>query len=191
MDGCKLVAHVKAAWWRIPIEIREWEWALLSIIPGHVGEFLRRLILSRQFKICGKNLKIATQVRIRNPNLLEVGDAVVIAEDTFINAGGGLEIGNNVILGPYSKIWTVNHNFERLDLPIWEQGWTRHFTRIEDGVWIGAGAIVLPGVTIAKGSIIGAGTVVTKNVPSCSIVVGNPGRVVGSRLKGKMHYEQT
>lgn len=178
--------RIKNLWWRCPIEAKEWEWALLSVIPGHIGEAVRSRILKKYFKRCGRNLKLADHVTIQNPNLLSLGNDVIIVKNVFINAGGGVDIGDNCGIGPYSKIWSVNHVFESLDVRIWDQGWTRAPVNIENDVWIGAGAIILPGVTIGKHSVIGAGSVIPKSVPPFSVVVGNPGRIVGTRNKDEL-----
>lgn len=161
--------------------MKEWHTSFLSLIPGHLGQFLRRQYFRKRLKKCETGLIIATNVKIRNPQNLEVGIDVVITENAFINAGGSVTIGDNTIIGPYVKIWSINHRYESLTIPIWKQGWEKHPVKIGQGVWIGAGAIILPGVTIGEGAVIGAGAVIPKDIPAYSIAVGNPGRVVGSR----------
>ena len=85
-------------------------------------------------------------------------------------------------MGPDILIYTTNHVSSSTDIPICKQGNTKpRPVIIEDDVWIGARVIILPGVTIKKGSIVGAGTVLTKTFPEYSIIAGNPGRVVKSR----------
>lgn len=101
-----------------------------------------------------------------------------------INAsiGDGTHIGSNVMMGPDVLILTQNHRTSRLDLPMREQGFTPVLpVRIEDDVWIGARAIILPGVRIGTGSVIGAGAVVSRDVPPGAIAVGNPARAVRYR----------
>lgn len=179
----KIIEKIKKIWWRCPIELKEWEWAILSVIPGHIGETVRRRILKRYFKKCGRNLKLADHVTMHNPHLLSLGNDVMIVKNVFINAGGGVEIGDNTAIGPYSKIWSVNHNFGSLDIRIMDQGWTRAPVKIGNDVWVAGGVIILPGVTIGNHSVIGAGSVIPKSVPPYSIVVGNPGRIIGKRKK--------
>lgn len=100
---------------------------------------------------------------------------------TWINAQGGVDIGSDVMIGPGCIIHSANHRFERVDTPIRLQGYTKASVKIEDDCWLGAHVIVLPGVTIGRGSVIGAGSVVTKDIPPYSVVAGNPARVIRSR----------
>lgn len=87
------------------------------------------------------------------------------------------------MMGPYCLIYTSNHCMDRVDVPMWRQGFTEvRPVVIEDDVWIGARVTLLPGVHIGRGSVIGAGSVVTKDVPAYSIVGGNPARVLKYRI---------
>ena len=96
---------------------------------------------------------------------------------------GRVTIGNNVLMGPDVLIFTTNHESSRTDIPICMQGNSPPKpVVIEDDVWIGARVIILPGVTIKKGCIVGAGAVVTKTFPEYSVIAGNPGRVCKSRI---------
>ena len=91
-------------------------------------------------------------------------------------------IGDDVMMGPDVLILTRNHKFSHLNMPMRKQGYDDYRpVVIEDDVWIGARAIILPGVRIGRGSIIAAAAVVTKSVEAYSIVAGNPGRVVKRR----------
>ena len=114
-----------------------------------------------------------------NP-LCELGDYSGIGENCILN--GPVTIGKNVIMGPECVFFTKNHMFSRTDIPIRLQGYTE--TKpiiIEDDVWIGQRVIVLPGVHIGEGSIIGAGSVVTKDIPPFVVAAGNPARIVKHR----------
>lgn len=84
---------------------------------------------------------------------------------TWINAQGGVEIASNVMIGRRCIIHSANHKFDRTDVPIRSQGFIKAPVRIDDDCWLGANVIVLPEVTIGKGSVVGAGSVVTHDVP--------------------------
>jgi maltose O-acetyltransferase len=91
-------------------------------------------------------------------------------------------IGNNVMMAPEVLIYTINHETSNIEIPMCQQGITSPKTvQIEDDVWIGTRAIILPGVTIGNGSIIAAGAVVTKDVPPYTVVGGNPAKILRDR----------
>lgn len=95
---------------------------------------------------------------------------------------GPVSIGDNVMMAPNCKFYTRNHIFADTGIPMNRQGLSDPKPIIIcDDVWIGTGSIILPGVTIGKGSIVGAGSVVTKNVPAYSVVAGNPAKVIKQR----------
>jgi acetyltransferase-like isoleucine patch superfamily enzyme len=112
---------------------------------------------------------------------LQIGDRVGISQKCFLQVSGQLKIGNDVIIGPGSSIFTENHRFTDASKPIREQGVSRHATEIEDGVWVGANSTILPGVKIGKNAIIAANSVVTKNVPSFTVVAGVPAKAINQR----------
>tara|TARA_B100002019_G_C21130210_1_gene527888 strand:+ start:46 stop:738 length:693 start_codon:yes stop_codon:yes gene_type:complete len=112
---------------------------------------------------------------------LFVGNNVGINHYCFIGVRGEVYIGDNVIFGPYVCVLSENHIFKDLNIPIREQGELRYKTVIEDNVWIGAGAKILPGVVIGKGSIIASGAVVTKDVENFSVVGGVPAKFIKKR----------
>lgn len=96
---------------------------------------------------------------------------------------GTVTIGDDVMMGPECIIYTSNHSHKLTDNPMCHQGFeAERPVTIGDDVWIGGRVIILPGVNIGRGCIIGAGAVVTKDVPDYSIAAGNPARIVKSRL---------
>lgn len=110
-----------------------------------------------------------------------VGD-VIIGDDTRIGIHntiiGPVTIGNHVNLAQGITVTALNHNFKDTSLRIDEQGFSTKPIVIEDDVWIGANAVILPGVTIGKHVVVAAGAVVTKDVPDNTIVGGVPAKEI-------------
>jgi maltose O-acetyltransferase len=117
-----------------------------------------------------------------------IGDGrdISIGNNCQINRGcrlGNITIGNFVMIGPDVLFIYQLHRTDAIDTPMMLQGKIECSPIvIEDDVWIGSRAIIMPGIHIQKGSIIGAGAVVTKDVPALSIVAGVPARVIKSRI---------
>ncbi|BCO32007.1 hypothetical protein TspCOW1_21100 [Thiohalobacter sp. COW1] len=93
-----------------------------------------------------------------------------------------ITIGRNVMMGPDVMIFGVNHEFHDTSVRMIDQGYSaRAPVNIADDVWIGARAIILPGVSLGKGAVVAAGAVVTRNVNEYEIVGGNPAKVIRNR----------
>lgn len=145
--------------------------------------------LSKHGVNLGNNVTIGRYAMIRPTNNyggpigegLKVGDNSSIGHLSYIGCSGYIEIGKNVMMSPRVSIYSENHNFEDIDIAMKDQGVTRSFVKIEDDCWIASNSIILAGVTVGKGSVVAAGSVVTKDVPSYSIVGGNPAKVIKSR----------
>jgi len=145
--------------------------------------------LSQKGLVFGDKVTIGSYAIIRPTNLyggeagvgLKVGNNSSIGPYSYIGCSGYIEIGDNVMMSPRVSIYSENHNFSETDRPMIEQGVTRSFVIIEDDCWIAANAVILAGVTVGKGSVIAAGSIVTKDVPPYSIVGGNPARIIKSR----------
>ena len=108
--------------------------------------------------------------------------SVIIGENSRIGLGntiiGPVKIGNDVRLAQNIVMSGLNHNYEDVSIPIPDQGVSTAQITIKDSTWIGANAVVVSGVTIGKHCVVAAGSVVTKDVPDYSVVVGNPGRII-------------
>lgn len=116
-----------------------------------------------------------------NEGYIEIGDRSWLAPFCLVYGNGGVSIGNDVLIAPRVSINTVSHHAERTDVPINDQGTYCDPVRIDDDVWIGMHAVILQGVHIGRGAIIGAGAVVTRDVPPGALAVGVPARVKGYR----------
>jgi maltose O-acetyltransferase len=129
----------------------------------------------------GRDVIFLGSVRIAGMRGIRLGDHVSVNRNCILDGTGELFIGNYVMIAQDTCIYSAQHKFDRLDIPMTLQGVERKRTVIEDDVWLGAGATILPGVRVGRGSIVGAGAVVTKDVPDYSIVGGVPAQVIGSR----------
>lgn len=94
---------------------------------------------------------------------------------------GPLEIGDNVMMGPDVVILTHTHNIDRQDIPMGHQGSRIAKVTIGNDVWIGMRSIIMPGIKIGNGAVVGAGAVVTKDVPDFAIVGGVPAKILRYR----------
>ncbi|MEL7250862.1 MAG: acyltransferase [Bacteroidota bacterium] len=147
---------------------------------GPFFEWLRYRCCRNIFKYCGKKVNIGTGARFGRGSQIEIGDYSGIG--MYCKVPSNIKIGNYVMMGPHVTIHNSKHNFERTDIPMIKQGATTlGQSTIEDDVWIGSHAIILPGVDIKEGTIVGAGSVVTKTFPPYSIIAGNPARLIRSR----------
>lgn len=141
------------------------------------GKF--RSFLAKGFNVkVGKNVNIGKHAIISTH--LHIGDNSGIGENSRIQ--GEVFIGRNVMMGAECFIYTRNHAYSRLDIPMCEQGFAKPKpVFIDDDVWIGGRVTILPGRKIGKGAIIGAGSVVSKDVPERAIVGGNPAVIIKYR----------
>ena len=107
-----------------------------------------------------------------------IGQRSLIGEGCVLRGQGGITIGDDVFLAPLVQVLAVNHVYNDTSRPISFQGITTQGITIEDGAWIGGGAILLDGVRVGRNAVVGAGAVVTRDVPPFTVAVGNPARVV-------------
>jgi acetyltransferase-like isoleucine patch superfamily enzyme len=138
-----------------------------------------------QDKFCGfgSGSVIERNVSISDPSKICIGTNVLIQSNVIINSCGGLYIGNYIRIGLNTKIITFSHNYlTSASLP-YDKKLILKPVVIRDFVWIGWDVVIMPGVELGEGSIISAGSVVTKDVPEYSVVLGNPAEVIGHRNK--------
>lgn len=129
------------------------------------------------------HMKVFIEGTYRGIKRLKIGKNVSIGRRTYLDSRGGVEIGNNVSISPDVKIITASH-----EVNCKEFTYLKKKIMIQDYVWIGTGAIILPGVTIEKGAVIAAGSVVTKDVKAFTVVAGNPAKFIKNRIK-TLEYE--
>jgi acetyltransferase-like isoleucine patch superfamily enzyme len=114
---------------------------------------------------------------------IKIGEDSLIGEYNILRGQGGITIGNRVYTSPMVQLLAVNHIFDDPTRPFVEQGITARGIRIEDDVWVGSGATVTDNVVIGAGSVVAAGSVVTRDVPPRTVVAGIPAKVVREIVK--------
>lgn len=143
---------------------------------------LRENIAKKLFNFVGEDVVIRPYVKISYMENLELGNRSSIGDRSVVVAAGGVVIGEDVMMGPEVMIYSQNHEITPPQIKLIDGKVVNKKVIIEDDVWIGARAIILPGATISKGSVIAAGAVVPgKEFPPNSVIGGNPARVIKLR----------
>jgi len=189
-------------------EFKEYFNFFLQWIPGGTGSGLRRLYYKPRFRYMGRNVNILPGCTIRGEGnmilgnnvgiglyaqlyagiqegsgFIEIGNNTALNSYVMLNAdiGGEIRIGKNVLIGPNVVLRASNHVFEKKEMLIRNQGHNSGKIMVGDDVWIGANAVVLPDVEVGMGAVIGAGSVVNKNIPPYAVAGGVPAKQVGAR----------
>ncbi len=154
----------------------------IFVLPKGLGlSVLKCFFLRLGGATVGKRTIIYPGVWIFPIKPLKIGDDVDLALDVIITTNGGVEIGNRVLIGYRAQILSQNHLIPEKKGRIFGSGHEKKKVVIGDDVWIGANAVILPGVTIGEGSVIAAGSIVNKDVEPFSIVGGVPAKVIKMR----------
>ena len=153
-----------------------------------IGEHVYLDGLGKKGLRIGKNSNIGSFSRlVVSANLadlgshIHIGNNVGIGSFSSIGGSGGVDIGDDTIVGQYLSVHPENHTFSDPHIPIRQQGTTRMAIQIGSNCWLGAKVTVLAGVSIGDNAVVGAGAVVTKDIPANAIAVGNPAKVIGKR----------
>ena len=173
------------------------DWVIMNQVETRPRWFIR--LLAPLYQHRGKHSVIHRSARMDTPpyRIFSLGDYSVVESFACINNAvgdvmigdhtriglhntiiGPVEIGNHVNLAQGITVTALNHNFSDTNKRIDEQGVSTNPVTIEDDVWVGANAVILPGVTIGEHCVIAAGAVVTKDVPPHSLVAGVPAKVI-------------
>ena len=136
--------------------------------------------LKSRLKFCGKNVFIDLSCNILVPEQLEIGTNSSISSCTTIYSAYGIKIGENCLISSNCGISSVSHIQNATNRRLYDDDNSPYSKSVFIGnnVWIGMNACILPGVSIGDNTIIGSGSIVTKNVPSNEIWVGNPARFI-------------
>lgn len=144
--------------------------------------------------LCKNGVKIGNNFSLGRNSMIEctgvirelgdqliIGDNVGIAANAFISVRGKVRIGDNTIFGPSVKLFSENHIFTDLNIPIYLQGATREGISIGEDCWIGSNVTILDGVHIGNKVVIAAGAVVNKDIPDYAVAGGIPARILKIR----------
>ena len=112
---------------------------------------------------------------------ISIGDDCRIHRMIYIDAIGGLDIGSHSGISTGTQIYTANHKYKEKDKLYYYQGYTLAKVVIEEDCWIGAGSLIMAGVTLKKGTVVAAGAVVTKDSEAYSVIAGVPAKKIGER----------
>ncbi len=140
-----------------------------------------KLVFGNNVKIGAYSQVIASTSFDNIGEYIRIGNNVGLGEFAYLGGGGGLEIGDDCIIGQYLSCHPENHNYDDKDTPIRLQGVNRQGIKIGNNCWIGAKVTILDGVTIGDNCVIAAGAVVTKSMLANSVVGGVPAKVLKSR----------
>ena len=132
-------------------------------------------------KSTGDNVAVFTDAYLKNVQNIEIGSNVSFQPMSFIDGFGGIKIGNDVSFAEGASVFSMTHIYSDPDVPIKDQGMRPLPVVIEDNVWIGAKATILGGITLASGTIVAAGAVVTKSTERNTTVAGVPASVINVR----------
>lgn len=142
-----------------------------------VSRAIRELCAKLMFLKCGTKPDIGRKISFSSK--VSIGNSSSIGDYTHIH--GELQIGNNVMIAPRCAFIASDHMIANLNIPMNCQGVMDGKIIISDNCWIGYGSIILNNVTIGEGAVVGAGAIVTKDVPAYTIVGGSPAKIIKNR----------
>ena len=162
--------------------------------------YRRGVFIHPTFRSIGQpNIYVNENVVLHSNTLMDCGTNGTIICDcgvhinsfTRIEAENKVYLGKDVLIGPNVYISDRNHNYENINQPIIGQGYySRGEVRMESGTWIGIHSAIVGNVRIGKNCVIGANTVITKDIPDYSVVVGNPARIIKTYNRGTNKWEK-
>lgn len=177
---------------------------LREIPTSLAGNRFRYLLWRNRFNYCGNDVKLSARIIINGFSSIRIGSSTSIMSGSYLYAhdskgltigkscsfnhnvlidasGGEIKIGDNVLIGPNVVLRASDHIFSSLEVPIRMQGHSFGSIVIGDDVWIGSNVVVTGGVNIGNGCVVGAGSVVTKDLPPMTLCVGVPSKPIRSR----------
>jgi acetyltransferase-like isoleucine patch superfamily enzyme len=163
------------------LEVESLLFGFFGIFPTFFGVILRYFIVRLLSLNCKGFCWIQSHVTIVHSNRIKFGHSVAINSFSYLNGIGGLDIGNYVLIGPNVTISSGIHPIRGRSIPIITRQTIPKKITIEDDVWIGAGAVIMPGITLARGTVVGANGVVLKSTKPFEVIAGIPAKNLYSR----------
>jgi acetyltransferase-like isoleucine patch superfamily enzyme len=152
--------------------------SVLRHVPTVIGIGIRYMLVARLAKKCGSNVAVFEGAYLFELENMSIGNNVSIHQMCYISAAGGISIGNDVAIAHGTTIMSSEHNYSDASVPIRDAGGHCAPVTIANNVWVGAGVKILAGVTVGERAVIGAGSVVVREVPARSVVAGVPARLL-------------
>jgi putative colanic acid biosynthesis acetyltransferase WcaF len=155
---------------------------LIAIGPNRVFGRIRPHFLRVMGAQVGRNVKLSRRIKVLGARRLVIEDDVAVANSVILDARGTLTLERGALIGFESVLLTFTHAWPDPERPVHLQGSVSAPVLIGANAWVGARVFVLPGATIGRSSVIGANSVVSKNVPPMSVAAGTPAQVVSARV---------
>lgn len=162
-------AFVVQLWWLV-------QSTLFRLSPQFMYGWRRALLRLFGAKV-GKKVIIRPTVKTTYPWKVSIGDYSWIGDDVVLYSLGEIEIGSHVVISQKSYLCTGSHDFSNSSFPIYEKKIT-----IKDQCWIATDVFVAPGITVGKGTVVGARSSVYKDLPSNKVCIGNPAKIIRERI---------
>jgi len=181
LTGQELTAKIGRRIETVLLELEVFILHLVGCVPSH---YVRRFFYRLAGVKIGSGSAIHTGARFYNPANIAIGEGTIVGEGAVLDGRDNLFIGNHVDIATDVMIYNAQHDLESHDFHAKTEP-----VIVEDYVFIGPRAIILPGVTIGRGAVVAAGAVVTKDVNPHEIVGGVPAKVIGERKLKELHYK--
>lgn len=163
------------------LELESLFFGVSGLIPTTLGVLIRGIIFKIFCKECSGFSWIQPRVIFVHSERIKVGKLFGVNSNSYINGIGGIEIGDYVLLGSNVTISSGVHPIRGVNPPIITRQSIPKKIVIEDDVWVGSNAVIMPGIRIARGTVIGANSVVTKDTLPYTVMAGSPARVINRR----------
>jgi putative colanic acid biosynthesis acetyltransferase WcaF len=160
------------------VTVQLW-WLIQSTLFGLSPQFMykwRNFLLRLFGAKIGRGVVIRPSVKVTYPWKLSIGDYSWIGDDVTLYTLGEIDIGNHTVVSQKSYLCTASHNYDKFNFPIWAKKIT-----IEDECWLATDVYIAPGITIGRGTVVGAKSSVFKDLPSGMVCIGSPAKPVKPR----------